>query len=414
MADSIKSGRIIDSVVCLSDATQSYAAYVPVRAGRLPILYLFDSHGKGSLPVSRYTSLADTYGFILVCSNNSKNGNDYITSDHIWTALSGDTRQRLAVDTARVYTCGFSGGAKVAGYLAIMHPEIKGVILNGAGLPDGAPVDNFDFDLTLLTGEGDLNMTDMAALDDRLDSTRTRHRLLFFDGKHEWAPLATMNTALAGLQLDAMRRGLAPKDSGFISRYVSESRAKIDADRAASQWIYAERACIISRSFLDGLSTDVSWFEKSAASIAGNPAYKKLREEQRVMLSREQEAKDAYMTHFDRPEKAYWSGVIDSLARAGASGGLRGAMAQRLSAFLSLEFYSYSSHLVSSHDDEAARYFTDLYKLVDPTNSEAWYLSAVLYARGGQRQAAAAELRKAMDLGFNDPGRVAEVQRLLQ
>jgi pimeloyl-ACP methyl ester carboxylesterase len=372
----------------------------------MPILYLFDSHGKGSFPVSRYKTLADTYGFILVCSNDSKNGNDYITSDHIWLALTGDTRARLAIDTSRIYACGFSGGAKVAGYVAIMHPEVKGVILNGAGLPDGAPVDNFEFDVTLLTGEGDLNMTDMEALDNRLDSTRTRHRILFFDGKHEWAPLGTMNTALAGIQLDAMHRGLIPKDEGFISRYVSESRARFDTDRAATEWIAAERECVVSISFLEGLSGEVAWFKQSAASVADNPSYKRLRDAQRTMVSQEQNAKDGYMEHFDRPENAYWSGVIDSLSRAGSVGGLRGAMAQRLTAFLSLEFYTYSSHLVNSRDDEAARYFTDLYKRVDPTNSEAWFLSATLYARSGQRALAEDELKKAVALGFNDPDRV--------
>src|ERR1700744_159946 len=147
----IPRGRVIDTVTCAADASQSYSVYVPPGTGLMPDVYCFDSHGAGAVPVRKYRALADACGFILVGSNNSKNGNDYITGDHIWAALSADTRDRLPVDTSRLYACGFSGGAKVASYLAILHPELRSVILGGAGLPDGAQVDNFDFDVTLLT-----------------------------------------------------------------------------------------------------------------------------------------------------------------------------------------------------------------------------------------------------------------------
>ena len=69
---------------------------------------------------------------------------------------------------------------------------------------------NFNFSFTAIAGEGDMNMTDLVAITNGLDKTQTRHRIIFFDGIHEWAPENTMNIAFAGLQLDAMQQKLIP------------------------------------------------------------------------------------------------------------------------------------------------------------------------------------------------------------
>ena len=213
-------GPVIDTVRCKTDPGLSYALYIPVRGNKeqLPIVYFFDPHGSGSLPLNKYKTLADHYGFILVGSNDSKNGNDWGITDRIWKSIWADTKTRLKINAARVYTCGFSGGAKVASYVAIQYPDIKGVIVGGAGLPDGVSAGDFPFSFTELVGQGDMNMTDLIQLNQEMDKTRTRHRLLLFDGKHEWAPEKIMNTAFAGLQLDAMAGGSHPKEQGFIQQ----------------------------------------------------------------------------------------------------------------------------------------------------------------------------------------------------
>src|ERR1700761_1090811 len=217
-------GKVLDTVVCLRDATQTYALYIPQNVDKtpLPVVYCFDPHGDGSLPLKKYRSLADAYGFILVGSNNSRNGNDWSVTGTIWDHLSRDVNQRWKIDHNRIYLCGFSGGAKVAGYIASMYPGIEGVIANGAGIPDGVSAGDFPFSFTAVAGDGDMNMTDLLAFSTALDHTRTRHRLIIFDGIHEWAPLSTMRQAFAGLQFDAMRTGLVPTDQQQIDRYTLE------------------------------------------------------------------------------------------------------------------------------------------------------------------------------------------------
>ena len=450
--EQFETGKVIDPVICKADPTQSYALYIPAKGrrdpsrddrgpskgneGPLPVIYFFDAHGDGSLPLNKYKSLADAYGFILVGSNNSKNGNDWPASENIWRRLVEDSKSRLRIDGGRVYTGGFSGGAKVAGYVALQHPGIKGVIANGAGLPDGVPAGDFNFSFTAIAGENDMNLTDLTTLNNNLDKSRTRHRILFFDGNHEWAPLLTMNTAFAGLQLDAMREGLIPKDEVFINRYVVNSKNRLAAyDKAGQpvrgatqpiketnhslrkanqpakgtdQLLRAMQECQVSISFLDGLAPAAGWFKGKAAALAGNELYQKQRQSADLLLRREEDTKAGYGSQFQQGDTHYWVSTIHDLQTKAGAKAAGSAMYQRLLAYLSLAFYSFSNHLINSQQNNEARRFVELYKLADPSNSEAWYFSAILHAREGQAQAAQSDLLKATGYGFRDRNRLKQ------
>ena len=389
-------------------AEKPYALYIPARGNKetLPVIYLFDPHGNGSLPVNKYKPLADAFGFILVGSNLSKNGNDMLTTERIWQQLYADTRSRLKLDERRLYTCGFSGGAKAAGYIAIRHPDIRGVIAGGAGLPDYEQPANFSFSFTAIAGEGDMNQTELVAVNEALNRTTTRHRILFFDGKHEWAPISTMEQAFAGLQLDAMRSKFIPPDHVFIDSYIAKSKARVEAYNKNQQLIKADQEYDYSITILDGLSPEVGWFRQQQAQLIKNPAYQQQRQTARNLLAKEQEIKSSYMPRFQQADMNYWSTTISDLKGRAAVNNNEKAMNQRLLAFLSLAFYSYSNQLIAANNNNSARYFVELYKLVDPTNSEAWYFSAVLDMREGHPPSAEADLKKAVDNGFRDQQRL--------
>jgi hypothetical protein len=401
-------GQVIDSVICKADPTQSYALYVPAKGGKeaLPIIYFFDPHADGALPVKKYKALADAYGFILAGSNNSKNGNDWSVTANILRQLFDDTRSRLRIDNRRIYTCGFSGGAKVAGYTALQHPEVKGVIAGGAGLPDGTPAGDFSFSFTAIAGEGDMNMTELVGITSELDQTKTRHRIIFFDGKHEWSPVNTMGLAFAGLQFDAMRQGLIPGDKLFISTYIANSKKRWRAYNLKNQLIKASVECNLSIAFLDGVSNQVGWFRQQAAALASNPDYLAQREGQQELLTTEQNTRAEYMQHFQQDDMNYWTTIIRDLHAKANPTTAKGAMYQRLLAYLSLAFYSISNQLINGNQNNVAHHFVELYKMADPTNSEAWYFSAILDVRDNQTQAAENDLVRAAACGFRDKDRL--------
>jgi pimeloyl-ACP methyl ester carboxylesterase len=408
--DSFPARKIIDPVICRTDPSQSYALYIPARGDKspLPVIYFFDPHAAGALPLDKYRSLADAYGFILIGSNNSKNGNDWGSADGIWQHLFTDSKDRLKIDKDRIYTCGFSGGAKVAGYVALQHPEVKGVIANGAGLPDGTQAGDLNFSFTAIAGEGDMNMTDLVAFSKELDNTHTRHHLILFDGKHEWAPESSMDMAFAGVQLDAMRRSLIPKDESFIKSYIVKSKKRLEGYYNTARLIKVGQECRLSIGLLEGLSGEAAWFKEKLNSLAGNGQYQKQLQAQQDLMTREQNAKAEYSRHFQQADGAYWASTITDLQIKAGAGTAGSGMYQRLLAYLSLAFYSYSNQLINRNENAGALYFVTLYKMADPTNPEAWYFSAILHARENQAKDTESDLLRATGYGFKDESRLMQ------
>lgn len=402
--DSFETGKIINNIVCKNDASQAYAVYIPVKfkAETLPVIYFFDPHADGSLPLKKYKVLADEFGFVLIGSNNSKNGNDWQTTENIWNSLFNDAQGRLTYDHKRIYTCGFSGGAKVAGYVALHHSEIKGVIANGAGLPDETPAGNFNFSFTAIAGKGDMNMTDLVALNSELDKTQTRHRIILFDGKHEWAPASTMNIAFESLEFDAMHDKLINKNDSLVNAFINESKKRLNDDLKTNDLLQADEECKLSINMLSELTDDANWFKEKDVSITNNVSYTKQLQSQQNLFSIEQSKKAEYQQQFQQNDMPYWTATINELQTKEKIHTAEGEMYQRLLAYLSLAFYSISNQLINNNQNESAQYFVALYKLADSTNSEACYFSAVLNARNNNAKAAKDDLQKAAGYGFND------------
>lgn len=402
-------GKVIEKVTCLSDTTESYALYIPVKGNTtaLPVVYFFDPHGSGSLPLHKYKTSADSLGFILIGSNTSKNGNDFQYSEELWRIMSEDSRKRLKIDPQRIYTAGFSGGAKV-GYVALNHPEVKGVLAMGAGLPDGTPAGNYTFSFTAMTGEGDMNMTELVAINTAFNNTSTRHRLMLYPAKHEWAPATIMQQALTAFQFDAMFQKLIPVDEKLINAYITNSKSLVETFRKEGNEIKAFDQCVLTASVLNDITNDTYWFKKKVSDIFASQEFKQQLQTQQRLLQTEQETKALYIRQFEQGDLNYWTKTIADLNVKAKATTADGAMYQRLLAYLSLAFYSISNQQIRNNRNDLAQHFVDLYKLADPTNSEAWYFSALLHARRNEKDATESDLLKAKSYGFDDMNRIQQ------
>src|SRR5262245_40627535 len=72
--------KITDSIPCDAQPQLSYCLYLPSGYSAqktFPVIFIFDAHADGKLPVKKYHGLAEEFGFILVGSNNSRNGIPY-------------------------------------------------------------------------------------------------------------------------------------------------------------------------------------------------------------------------------------------------------------------------------------------------------------------------------------------------
>src|SRR5947209_16943004 len=101
-------------------------------AKKWPIIFAFDPGARGLMPIEHFKDAAEKYGYIVVGSNNSKNGPNVHLSAII-NSFWEDTHNRFPIDDKRVYTSGFSGGARVACGVGYMYEgSVAGVIACGA------------------------------------------------------------------------------------------------------------------------------------------------------------------------------------------------------------------------------------------------------------------------------------------
>ena len=221
--DNIEKGKIIDTVRC-KNPKYSYALYLPAKyseSTKWPVIYIFDPGARGKLAVSGFVPAAEKFGYIAVCSNNSKNSMAGTELEEAINYLFSDTEARFSIDDGRIYTAGFSGGSRVASMVALNNKFISGVIGCGAGLPNYAGLKNIpSFDYFGLVGNRDMNYLEMCDLEKELDNLGMSVELRVFNGGHAWPSPDLLEEAIEWMELKAMYKGTRNKNPGFINRSV--------------------------------------------------------------------------------------------------------------------------------------------------------------------------------------------------
>jgi len=253
-------GKVVSSLACLDDPSQSYALYLPSNYSpdrAWPIFYVFDPDARGGVPVEFYEKPAERYGYILAASNNSRNG-PYEPAMAAAQAVWSDTHRRFSIDPKRVYTMGFSGGARFATAfaLACQSCRITGVMAHGAGFPAGKAEDKPPFFYFAAVGNADFNLPEILKLRRELEALGADFKVEIHDGSHEWAPPGVFEHALAWMDLKAMQAGTLAPDSELAHRLFEQTKAQAsDAGKkgATLESYYALRSLLADFKGIEGV-----------------------------------------------------------------------------------------------------------------------------------------------------------------
>ena len=130
-----KKGSIIDSIPVKNTKTETFALYLPSSFNHQElssIVFVYDPSAKGKSGIKPFIKASEKYGFIIVCSNNSKNGsNDKNFS--ISNNLFSHVFSFFKIKESEMYLSGFSGGSRLASSIASITNQFTGVIACGAG-----------------------------------------------------------------------------------------------------------------------------------------------------------------------------------------------------------------------------------------------------------------------------------------
>jgi predicted esterase len=414
--DQLPQGEVIEKVTCNADPSQSYALFLPsgyTPGKKWPVLYAFDPGARGSVPVKLFREAAEKFGYIVVGSNNSRNGID-ITA--IVKTLWADTHERFSIDERRVYTTGFSGGARVASAVALSYRDaVAGAIVaSGGPRPNFNPSSASQLVFFVTAGTEDFNFPEMQQLKRRLDALSIPNRLVIFAGGHEWPGAAVCGEAITWLEVQAMKSGTRTKDDALIDERL-KSQTKTAQDYEASQKnyeAYLEYEALVMQ--FRGLR-DVNEFAARAARLKASKDVKaaikgELTEENdqaKLLEKLETLLRDATTNMETMAElKANLSDLAKQADDTRDVAERR--VAHRVLQALRVQMYEEAFALRQRKEYASIPPKLELAAVISPKDPRVFYDLATAYARVGNKSRATTALGKAIERGFSDLARIEE------
>jgi len=394
----------ISIVSCSKDPNQKYALFLPHKydkTKKMPVIIAFDAHARGQKPVELLQTFADSLGYIVVGSCNAKNESKDFS--YIIETLFDDIFSNYSIDAERIYTTGFSGGARVASSIALNSDQICGVISCAAGLPTINQLPTHKFHYLAIVGNRDFNYLEIRKTDKRLEAMGASHFLIVYDGEHEWPPSPIMNDALLWLEFRAISDGKTPRNDSLIEKSYSKFVEKLDFYQTSDSVLEAYRQCKRIISYFKGLK-DITEIEKKAGVLATNQAIKQMLAAETKIEAQEDNMQQTYNQKFTESSTQWWKNEVSLLSEKSVLANNIGEQlsARRLINYLSMIAYMYANNSLRNSKFIDTEHHLEIYELLTPTNPDMLYFKAALEVQKGNYTQAVQLLNKAIDNGFQD------------
>ncbi|MBD3414892.1 MAG: hypothetical protein GF421_10735 [Candidatus Aminicenantes bacterium] len=300
-------GTVISKVLCQHFPSHSYALYLPQEytpEKSWPILYALDPSARGYVPVEHFKEAAKKHGFLVVGSNNFRNG----PWEDIFQAVQimwDDTQSRFSIDSNSIYVTGFSGGARAAVLFsqAANHP-VTGVIGCGAGLPSQFNPEEINPSIYYgAVGFADFNYREMIMLDIRLNQAKVTHHIHYFEGTHAWPPSDVCLSAWEWMEIMRMKQYIVPEDREKTERIYAKKRQRAQDLEEQGKIYWAVLRYQTISSLFRGLK-DTSEIKEKINLLQQRDEYKQFAQRENERIQRETEIVSICGSVFNRIEQS--------------------------------------------------------------------------------------------------------------
>ena len=319
-AQNIQKGELLDSILVQNHQGESYALYMPnslIDAQPAPIIFVFDPAARGTVGINPFIDVSEEYGYIIVCSNNSKNGpyeNNFKVAENLFDAIFSN----FNVDTDRMYLAGFSGGSRLATAIACLSNKFSAVIGCGAGFsgaPEHTPTFQ-DFTYVGVCGNEDTNYREMLNNKSFFKQFNFKNTLITFDGNHQWPSRKEINRAFRWLVINENKESMGSELilKQFHADYT-ETKAFLKSEKVL---LAAENYDRMLQSYSAALKIDS--LRNQYNDLIKSKSYKKAKKSLSSALIMEADLTGKLVTRlksdFKNPEKAklsWWEKEIEKL-----------------------------------------------------------------------------------------------------
>jgi dienelactone hydrolase len=420
VTESLPIGKVVEKVVVQAHPDQSYAVFLPTGYSpekRWPTVFCLDPRARGKTAIERFVAGADELGYLVLCSNNSRNGLDWQTISNIFTNFWDDAHARFSIDEKRTYAAGFSGGSRLAATFASRcRGCLAGVIACGAGFPgDIQPDPKTTFAYFGLVGVDDFNYGEMWELEKKLSQLTTPYHFETFPGGHEWPPVDSIKRALVWLSLQSMKASPASTDDKFIDTQLIVRTQAAEEFFKAQRWSDSYKAYLsIDRDFR-GLRDTRPATEKSDQLKKSADLKKEEKAEEEFYRRQLREAGEIRQAWLKSPEPdeaslrrheptirlAEWRKKKEM-----ANDSADRRLARRIISHLLIESSEAAQASLRSKDYNLALASFQLAHEADPKSPNIVFEIARVYALKRQKKFALQSLEEAVALGFKDVTRL--------
>jgi len=229
-SNAFEKGTIIPSVA-VQNSTETFALYLPKSYDETKlsaVVFIFDPNGNGANGMQHFIASAEKFNYILVASNNTKNGVAYDINFEIANRMFATVFSTFTIDERQIYAAGFSGGSRLAAAIAALTGKMQGVIACGAGLKinESFTPNAKMFSFVGLVGDEDMNYQEMFDTKQWLDKFDVDNELFVYNDTHRWPPATQIERAFGWLELQAYKKRIRGIDSQFVQSYF-ETQYKI-------------------------------------------------------------------------------------------------------------------------------------------------------------------------------------------
>lgn len=385
-------GMITDDIVVNDTLSETMAVYLPSSfevTKPWPILFVLDMEGKAKQAISMFKDAADKEGYVVASSNNISDtlalSKNVLITSRMFNALV----DMIPVRKNRVYTAGFSSGARFASILPTFIQDIEGVISCGAAIGNIEILnDKSPFYFIGIVGREDYNYRAMLIDQKILDKLKFPNQLLLFDGGHNWPGTEELSDALRIFTIHAMSKGSEVRNDSLIARSYENFLAEANEMFTLNKPILAEYQLTTVNRVFDPL-LEVDSLKRTLRSLKRSSSYRTNNRDQNSYFLKESFTKEDYNYYLEEDIITYnynnlgwWNYQMTELDKIEESDNLfKRRMGKRLRGYLNA-LIADNIDLIKSEkivDLEALNFLYMLKTITEPTNFEN-YLKIISYS----------------------------------
>ena len=411
--DHFEKGKVLNSV-SVPNSVETYALYLPKTYDKTKlsaVVFVFDPSGNGMQAIQSFTAVAEKFNYIIIASNNTKNGVPYETNFEIVNRLFETVFSTFSIDEKQIYTAGFSGGSRLATAIAALTGKIQGVVACGAGLSINesfTPTTEM-FSFVGLVGDEDMNYQEMFTTKNKLDKFEVSNQLFVYNDSHRWSPKEQLARAFGWLELRAYEKKIRPIDSLFVKKYYQSEYVITDS---LANHHYTFRAVLEYESMLKNFQAyyTLDSIETKIKMIKSSAEYQREVTARATNIKQENDLYEKFSKVYSKDilkassddNFQWWRREIKLLDAniANAETVSEAKMLKRLKGMLFAGTFESSMSYVNAEKFQLALYCDQLLVYLNPDQAYWYYRVAQSYARTDNFQRTIKNLKKAKELGL--------------